>query len=81
MSWIKKQRGRRGKRTRMHNVYDRLGTVPPIRVEYNGDGQPIGDNASEFSNFISTLVKSKISLGHNDWRKVDVEKKIICGKP
>ena len=75
MSWIKKQRGRRGKRTRMHNVYDRLGTIPPIRVEYNGDGQPIGENASEFSNFISTLVKSKISLGHNDWRKVDVEQK------
>uniref|UniRef100_A0A453QQ43 Uncharacterized protein n=1 Tax=Aegilops tauschii subsp. strangulata TaxID=200361 RepID=A0A453QQ43_AEGTS len=70
-------KGKKGKkRTRMHNVYDRLGTVPPIRVQYNEDGQPVGDNASEFSNFISTLVKCKISLRHTDWRKVEVEQKI-----
>lgn len=59
----------------MHSVYDRLGTVPPIRVEYNEDGQPVGDNASEFSDFIFTLVKSKIYLRHTDWRKVEVEQK------
>ncbi|KAE8777749.1 hypothetical protein D1007_49463 [Hordeum vulgare] len=70
-------KGKKGKkRTRMHNVYDRLGTVPSSRVEYNEDGQPVGDNASKFSNFISTLVKSKISLRHRDWRKVEVEQEI-----
>jgi len=65
----------------MHNVYDGLGTVPPICVEYNGDGQPIGENASEFSNFISTLVKSKISLRHTDCRKVELSKKFNYGQP
>uniref|UniRef100_A0ACD5VIC3 Uncharacterized protein n=1 Tax=Avena sativa TaxID=4498 RepID=A0ACD5VIC3_AVESA len=58
----------------MHNVYDRA-NKPPVPVSFNEKGQPDGDNASEFSNFIATLVKTHIPLGHEDWRLVDVEKK------
>ncbi|KAM0873068.1 hypothetical protein ACQ4PT_038316 [Festuca glaucescens] len=68
----KKKDGR--KRTRMHTVYDR-GNQPPVPVSFNEKGQPNGDNASEFSNFIATLVKTHIPLGHEDWRLVPVEKK------
>ncbi|XP_051184785.1 uncharacterized protein [Lolium perenne] len=68
----KKKDGR--KRTRMHTVYNR-GNQPPVPVSFNEKGQPNGDNASEFSNFIATLVKTHIPLGHEDWRLVPVEKK------
>ncbi|KAM0843415.1 hypothetical protein ACQ4PT_057719 [Festuca glaucescens] len=68
----KKKDGR--KRTRMHTVYDRA-NQPPVPVSFNEKGQPNGDNASEFSNFIATLVKTHIPLGHEDWRLVPVEKK------
>ena len=61
--------------TQMHNVYDRKGQ-PPVPVLFNEKGQPIGKNASEFNNFIATLVKSHTPLGHADWRQVKVEKKI-----
>jgi len=61
---VEKQKGGR-KRTKMHNVNDRL-NQPPQRVHYNAKGQPDGNNASEFSNFIATLVKSHIPLGHDD---------------
>lgn len=64
------------KRTRMLTVYDR-GNKPPVPVSFNEKGQPDGDNASEFSNFIATLVKTHIPLGHEDWRLVDVEKKNV----
>lgn len=49
------------KRTRMHKVYDRA-NKPPIPVSFYERGQPDGDNASEFSNFISTIVKTHIPL-------------------
>lgn len=62
------------KRTKMHTVYDRA-NQPVVPVSFNEKGQPNGDNASEFSNFISTLVKTHIPLGHEDWRLVPVEKK------
>ncbi|XP_051221851.2 uncharacterized protein [Lolium perenne] len=69
----KKKGGR--KRTRMHHVYDRL-NQPPQRVHYNAKGQPDGKNASEFSNFIATLVKSHIPIAHDDWRQVAVSWKL-----
>ncbi|KAK1608732.1 hypothetical protein QYE76_032405 [Lolium multiflorum] len=69
-----KQKGGR-KRTRMHHVYDRL-NQPPQRVHYNAKGQPDGKNASEFSNFIATLVKSHIPIAHDDWRQVAVSWKL-----
>jgi len=62
------------KRTRMHKVYDRA-KKPPVPVSFNERGQPYGDKASEFSNFISTIVKTHIPLRHEDWRLVDVAKK------
>ena len=62
------------KRTKMHTVYDRA-NQPAVPVSFNEKGQPNGDNASEFSNFIATLVKTHIPLGHEDWRLVPVEKK------
>jgi hypothetical protein len=62
------------KQTKMHCVYDRA-NKPPVPVSFNEKGQPNGDNASEFSNFIATLVKTHIPLGHEDWRLVDVKKK------
>lgn len=65
----KKKGGR--KRTRMHSVYDRL-NMPPETVHYNAKGQPDGENASELSNFISTLVKSHIPIAHADWRQVNI---------
>jgi hypothetical protein len=68
----KTRKGR--KRTRMHTVYDR-GNKPPVPVSFNEKGQPDGDNASEFSNFIATLVKTHMPLKHEDWRLVDVKKK------
>ncbi|KAM0888318.1 hypothetical protein ACQ4PT_028431 [Festuca glaucescens] len=69
----KKKGGR--KRTKMHHVYDRL-NQPPQRVHYNAKGQPDGKNASEFSNFIATLVKSHIPIAHDDWRQVAVSWKL-----
>jgi len=71
---VEKQKGGR-KRTKMHHVSDRL-NQPPQRVHYNGKGQPDGNNASEFSNFIATLVKSHIPIGHDDWRQVDISWKL-----
>ena len=67
-----KRNGR--KRTKMHVVYDRA-DKPAVSVSFNEKGQPDGDNASEFSNFIATLVKTHITVGHEDWRLVDVGKK------
>ncbi|CAM0911614.1 unnamed protein product [Alopecurus aequalis] len=61
-------------RTQMHSVYDRKGQ-PPVPVPFNEKGQPNGNNASEFNNFIATHVKSHIPLAHADWRQVDAKKK------
>ncbi|XP_010233183.1 uncharacterized protein LOC100826644 [Brachypodium distachyon] len=62
------------KRTRMHSVYDRKGQ-PPVPVEYNAKGQPVCENALEFSNFLCTVVKRDIPVKYKDWREVNVTMK------
>ena len=55
--------------TRKANIYARL----PL----NGNGQPVGPDATEFANFIGTLVRKHISPAELDWRDVDVDKKLL----
>ena len=66
--------------TKKHNIWSRRDT-PPIQLELNEYGQPIGENAKELANFIATIVKSKdISLAHKDWRLVDPAQKLKLWK-
>lgn len=66
--------------TKKHNIWSR-GDTPPIQLELNEYGQPVGENAKELANFIATIVKSKdISLAHKDWRLVDPAQKLKLWK-
>uniref|UniRef100_A0A8R7P824 Transposase, Ptta/En/Spm, plant n=1 Tax=Triticum urartu TaxID=4572 RepID=A0A8R7P824_TRIUA len=62
--------------TRKANIYARL-NQPKIHIPLNGDGQPVGPDATEFANFIGTLVRNHIPPAELDWRDVDVEKKLL----
>ena len=62
--------------TRKANIYARL-NQPKIHIPLNGDGQHVGPDATEFANFIGTLVRKHIPPAELDWRDVDVEKKLI----
>ena len=62
--------------TRKANIYARL-NQPKIHIPLNGDGQPIGPDATEFANFIGTLVRKHVPPAELDWRDVDVEKKLL----
>ncbi|XP_048538602.1 uncharacterized protein LOC125517443 isoform X2 [Triticum urartu] len=62
--------------TRKSNIYARL-NQPKIHIPLNGDGQPVGSDATEFANFIGTLVRKHIPPAELDWRDVDVEKKLL----
>ena len=50
---------------------------PKIKVPLNELGQPIGPDATEFANFIGTLVRKHIPPKTCDWRDVDEEKKLL----
>lgn len=64
--------------TRKADICSR-GNQPPIRLEINEKGQPVGDNATEFANFIATLVKNSeiVSLAKPDWRLVEPKQKLL----
>ena len=62
--------------TRKANIYARL-NQPKIHIPLNGDGQPVGPDATEFANFIGTLVRKHIPPAELHWRDVDVEKKLL----
>ncbi|XP_048538097.1 uncharacterized protein LOC125516843 [Triticum urartu] len=62
--------------TRKANIYARL-NQPKIHIPLNGNGQPVGPDATEFANFIGTLVRKHISPAELDWRDVDVDKKLL----
>lgn len=62
--------------TRMNSIYSRQNNQPKLKVLFNAYGQPVSRNAAPFKSFIGTLVKSKeFSLGHDDWRLVDINQK------
>uniref|UniRef100_A0ACD5W6G2 Uncharacterized protein n=1 Tax=Avena sativa TaxID=4498 RepID=A0ACD5W6G2_AVESA len=48
-----------------------------IKIALNEHGQPIGPDATEFANFIGTLVRKHIPPKTIDWRDVDEEKKLL----
>ena len=73
----KKQGGRTI--TRKADVYARL-NQPKIHIPLNEHGQPIGPKATEFANFIGTLVRKHIPPGQLDWRDVEEEKKLLVWK-
>ena len=62
--------------TRKANIYARL-NQPKIHIPLNGNGQPVGPDATEFANFIGTLVRKHIPPAELDLRDVDVEKKLL----
>ena len=41
------------------------------------NGQPVGPDATEFTNFIGTLVRKHVPPPELDWRDVDVQKKLL----
>ena len=65
--------------TQKADVYARL-NQPKIHIPLNELGQPIGPKATEFANFIGTLVRKHIPLGQLDWRDVEEEKKLLVWK-
>uniref|UniRef100_A0ACD5W1C7 Uncharacterized protein n=1 Tax=Avena sativa TaxID=4498 RepID=A0ACD5W1C7_AVESA len=48
-----------------------------IKIALNEHGQPIGPDATEFSNFIGTLVRKHIPPKTIDWRDLDEERKLL----
>ncbi|XP_024315651.1 uncharacterized protein LOC100838372 isoform X1 [Brachypodium distachyon] len=58
--------------TQKLNIYSRQ-TKPKIKIPFNELGQPYGADATEFANFIGTLVRKHISLAKLDWRDVELE--------
>jgi hypothetical protein len=50
---------------------------PKIKIPLNEHGQPIGPDATEFANFIGTLVRKHIPPKTIDWRDLDEEKKLV----
>jgi hypothetical protein len=50
---------------------------PKIKIPLNEHGQPIGPDATEFANFIGTLVRKHIPPKTIDWRDMDEEKKLL----
>ncbi|KAM0830529.1 hypothetical protein ACQ4PT_066142 [Festuca glaucescens] len=70
--------GKKGGRTitKKANIYARM-NKPKIKIPFNEHGQPIGLDATEFANFIGTLVRKHIPPKTIDWRDVDEEKKLL----
>ncbi|KAM0898137.1 hypothetical protein ACQ4PT_022102 [Festuca glaucescens] len=70
--------GEKGGRTitKKANIYARM-NKPKIKIPFNEYGQPIGPDATEFANFIGTLVRKHIPPKAIDWRDVDEEKKLL----
>nr|XP_051206869.1 uncharacterized protein LOC127321956 isoform X2 [Lolium perenne] len=62
--------------TKKANIYARM-NKPKIKIPFNVYGQPIGPDATEFANFIGTLVRKHIPPKTIDWRDVDEEKKLL----
>ncbi|XP_014753358.1 uncharacterized protein LOC100825363 [Brachypodium distachyon] len=58
--------------TQKLNIYSRQ-PKPKIKIPFNELGQPFGADATEFANFIGTLVRKHISLAKLDWRDVELE--------
>ncbi|XP_010239914.1 uncharacterized protein LOC104585337 [Brachypodium distachyon] len=58
--------------TQKLNIYSRQ-TKSKIKIPFNELGQPYGADATEFANFIGTLVRKHISPAKLDWRDVELE--------
>ena len=56
--------------TKKANIYARL-NKPKFKIPLNEHDQPIGPDATEFANFIGTLVRKHIPPKPIDWRDVD----------
>ena len=65
--------------TQKADIYARL-DQPKIHIPFNQLGQPIGAKATEFANFIGTLVRKHIPPAELDWRDVDEAKKLLVWK-
>lgn len=50
--------------------------MPKIKITLNEFGQPVGENARKLSSVIGCQVRKKLSVGCDDWRLVDAEKKL-----
>ncbi|XP_062106702.1 uncharacterized protein LOC133818035 isoform X2 [Humulus lupulus] len=60
----KKTRGR----TILANLTRRNGEL--IKINWNMNGQPIGDNSIQFASFVGTLVREIVPYTLSDWRKM-----------
>lgn len=72
---VEKEKGGRNI-TKKANIYERM-NKPKIQIPLNKHGQPIGPDATEFANFIGTLVRKHIPPKKIDWRDLDEEKKLL----
>ena len=62
--------------TQKADIYARL-DQPKIHIPFNQLGQPIGAKATEFANFIGTLVRKHIPPAELDWRDIDDESLLV----
>jgi hypothetical protein len=50
--------------------------MPKIKIQLNEYGQPIGEASRKLSSDIGCVVIKTLSVGCDDWRLVDPEKKL-----
>ncbi|KAM0897692.1 hypothetical protein ACQ4PT_022407 [Festuca glaucescens] len=62
--------------TTMKSIWGRQ-NKPKLKLEVNEIGQPCGNSATRFANFIGTQIRTKgFPLAFDDWRKVDLPLKL-----
>lgn len=65
--------------TKLNEVVVRQGTnVQPIRVDFDDDMNPIGEVGANFISYIGFVVRNRISILVNDWRRVNKDVKDQC---
>ncbi|KAI5655711.1 hypothetical protein M9H77_32898 [Catharanthus roseus] len=64
--------------TKMMHLWSRAKGRSCIKLEFNDNGEPVGENAASFSEFVGTAVKcgKDIPIDVFDWRLVPKEKKL-----
>jgi hypothetical protein len=62
--------GKRGL-TRMPKIHKDKNKGIKGKVQWNADGQPIGDNSEKFVSYIGVITRRLIPLNTRDWRSKD----------
>ncbi|WVZ71926.1 hypothetical protein U9M48_020455, partial [Paspalum notatum var. saurae] len=60
----------------MDDIFARTPDMGKIKITINEFGQPVGSNSRRLSSFIGCQVRKKLSVGYDDWRRVDAERKL-----